>query len=74
MWYAGKKRISYRGMVGIPKENRPQTTLKTYTLVRVYQNGSPGSRMGGYGICSHLEQDRIRGTALVNTIVNFRVP
>jgi hypothetical protein len=51
-WYAGKKRISFRVLVGKPKENRPETTLKTYTLVRVYQNGSSGSRKEGYGICS----------------------
>jgi hypothetical protein len=48
MWYAGKKRISYRVLVGKPKGNRPQTTSKTYTLVKVYQNGSSGSRMRGY--------------------------
>jgi hypothetical protein len=56
MWYAGKNIISYRVLVGKPKEKRPHTTLKTYTLARVYQNGSPGSRMGGYGICSSRQE------------------
>jgi len=65
MSYAGKKRISYRVLVGKPKENRPHTTLMTYTLVRVYQNGSPGSRMRRYGICSS-RQDAGNGTCQHN--------
>jgi len=52
MWHAGKKRISCGVLVGKPKENRPQTILKTYTLTRVYPNGSSRSRMGEYGFCS----------------------
>jgi hypothetical protein len=64
----GKKRNAYRILVGKPEEKRPlgrQTRRWVKNMKTRLRNGMD---------CFDLAQDRDQSKALVNTVMNLRVP